>query len=67
MVNIIDKQLEVSFDEEIALTSLAKELGYSKFHITKRFKSFIGMNRTKQLWFIKYTARNIWVTGCISL
>jgi AraC family transcriptional regulator len=43
MVNVIEKQLEVSFDEEIALTSLANELGYSKFHITKRFKSFIGM------------------------
>ncbi len=43
MVNIIEKQLDHNFDEEITLTSLAKELGYSKFHITKRFKSLTGM------------------------
>ena len=43
MVNIIEKQLDYNFDEEITLTSLAKELGYSKFHITKRFKSLTGM------------------------
>jgi AraC family transcriptional regulator len=43
MVDIIEKQLYYNFDEEITLTSLAKKLGYSKFHITKRFKSLTGM------------------------
>lgn len=55
MVNTIEKQLGNSFDEEITLTSLANELGYSKFHITKRFKSFTGMTFRKYLGLRKLT------------
>lgn len=43
MIDIIEKQLYYNFDEEITLASLSKKLGYSKFHITKRFKSLTGM------------------------
>ena len=38
MIDIIEKQIDSNFNEEITLTELADKLGYSKFHITKQFK-----------------------------
>jgi AraC family transcriptional regulator len=43
MVNIIDRQLGNYFDDEITLSALAGELGYSQYHITKQFRSLTGI------------------------
>ncbi len=43
MLDIIEKQLERRFDDDITLDALAKELGYSQYHVTKRFKNLTGM------------------------
>lgn len=43
MVNIIERQLDNHFDKDITLTALARELGYSRHHITRQFKSLTGM------------------------
>lgn len=43
MVNIIEEQILREFDEDITLTSLSKRMGYSKYHMTKQFKSYMGL------------------------
>lgn len=43
MVNIIESQLDNYFDDKVTLTSLANELNYSQYHITRRFKRLTGM------------------------
>ncbi len=43
MVNIIEEQLVNDFNEEMTLTYLADKLGYSPYHVTKKFKNLTGM------------------------
>jgi AraC family transcriptional regulator len=43
MVNIIEIQLYNYFDDEITLSTLARELGYSQHHVTKQFKNLAGL------------------------
>ncbi|WBW96825.1 helix-turn-helix transcriptional regulator [Oceanirhabdus sp. W0125-5] len=43
MVNIIEGQLVKDFNEEMTLTYLAERLGYSQYHVTKKFKNLTGM------------------------
>ena len=49
MVNIIERQIDRGNDDRIALQALAKELGYSQFHVTRQFKNLTGMTFRKYL------------------
>ncbi|KAF0194226.1 MAG: transcriptional regulator [Bacillota bacterium] len=49
MVNIIERQIGGGNDELIALQALARELGYSQFHVTRQFKNLTGMTFRKYL------------------
>lgn len=42
MINVIEEEIRRGMDEELTLDSLAKKLGYSKYHMTKRFKNLTG-------------------------
>lgn len=50
MVNIIERQILRGVDDEIALIALARELGYSPFHVTRQFKNLTGMTFRNYLW-----------------
>lgn len=43
MVNIIEGQVQRGVSDELALGALAKELNYSPYHVTRRFKLLTGM------------------------
>ncbi|MCL2093175.1 MAG: helix-turn-helix transcriptional regulator [Treponema sp.] len=44
IVNEIDERIKDHDDEALTLKSLAKRLGYSEFHATRRFKDVSGMH-----------------------
>jgi AraC-like DNA-binding protein len=43
MVNIIEGQVQRGISDELALGALAKELNYSPYHVTRRFKLLTGI------------------------
>ena len=63
IINAIDASIRRRDDEALTLSSLARKLGYSDFHMTKKFREITGLSlreylRARRLAFVLMAVRD---------